>query len=82
MSITISRRARASERERERERETDSAKDRQEHGFELDAVFEPHVVAWLKNTEDRDVVEWVSRAVGMDKVGSLCVVSGQRGQDP
>ena len=41
---------------------------RQEHGFELDAFFEPHVIAWLKETEDTNTHEWVSRAVGMDSV--------------
>ncbi|WWC91481.1 uncharacterized protein L201_006427 [Kwoniella dendrophila CBS 6074] len=38
----------------------------QEHGFELDAFFEPHVLAWLKDTEGSQVHDWVSRAVGMD----------------
>ncbi|WVQ64082.1 uncharacterized protein L199_002241 [Kwoniella botswanensis] len=38
----------------------------QEHGFELDAFFEPHVMAWLKDTETSQVHDWVSRAVGMD----------------
>ncbi|WRT68812.1 uncharacterized protein IL334_005792 [Kwoniella shivajii] len=38
----------------------------QEHGFELDAFFEPHVLAWLKDTEGKEVHDWVSRAVGMD----------------
>lgn len=41
---------------------------RQEHGFELDNFFEPHVVAWLRDTEDNNTHEWVSRAVGMDSV--------------
>nr|XP_019047884.1 cytoplasmic protein [Kwoniella bestiolae CBS 10118]OCF26814.1 cytoplasmic protein [Kwoniella bestiolae CBS 10118] len=39
---------------------------KQEHGFELDAFFEPHVMAWLKDTETSQVHDWVSRAVGMD----------------
>nr|XP_019009601.1 cytoplasmic protein [Kwoniella pini CBS 10737]OCF48382.1 cytoplasmic protein [Kwoniella pini CBS 10737] len=38
----------------------------QEHGFELDSFFEPHVMAWLKDTEGSQVHDWVSRAVGMD----------------
>ncbi|OCF44431.1 cytoplasmic protein [Kwoniella heveanensis CBS 569] len=38
----------------------------QEHGFELDAFFEPHVIAWLKDTESDKIHDWVSRAVGMD----------------
>lgn len=41
---------------------------RQEHGFELDAFFEPHVLAWLRDTESSQTQEWVSRAVGMDSV--------------
>jgi len=44
---------------------------RQEHGFELDAFFEPHVLAWLKDTEGSQTQEWVSRAVGMDSVSHL-----------
>jgi hypothetical protein len=44
---------------------------RQEHGFELDAFFEPHVLAWLKDTESSQTQEWVSRAVGMDSVRDL-----------
>ncbi|WVR09258.1 hypothetical protein IAU60_006323 [Kwoniella sp. DSM 27419] len=39
---------------------------KQEHGFELDAFFEPHVVAWLRDTETNNIHDWVSRAVGMD----------------
>ncbi|EIW67151.1 hypothetical protein TREMEDRAFT_40715 [Tremella mesenterica DSM 1558] len=38
----------------------------QEHAFELDAFFEPHVEAWLRDTQDNNTHEWVSRAVGMD----------------
>ncbi|WVQ81673.1 hypothetical protein IAT38_003798 [Cryptococcus sp. DSM 104549] len=38
----------------------------QEHGFELDAFFEPHVMGWLKDTEVNNVHDWVSRSVGMD----------------
>ena len=49
---------------------------RQEHGFELDAFFEPHVLAWLRDTEGSQTQEWVSRAVGMDSVSqSFRVVS-------
>jgi len=44
---------------------------RQEHGFELDAFFEPHVLAWLKDTEGSQTQEWVSRAVGMDSVSHM-----------
>lgn len=43
---------------------------RQEHGFEHDAFFEPHVLAWLRDTEEQNTHEWVSRAVGMDSVRS------------
>jgi len=43
----------------------------QEHGFELDAFFEPHVLAWLKDTEGNEVHDWVSRAIGMDSVSFL-----------
>ncbi|WWD20945.1 hypothetical protein CI109_105423 [Kwoniella shandongensis] len=38
----------------------------QEHGFELDAFFEPHVEAWLRENEVNKVHDWVSRSVGMD----------------
>ncbi|ORY25540.1 hypothetical protein BCR39DRAFT_543937 [Naematelia encephala] len=38
----------------------------QDHGFELDIFFEPHVRAWLRDTEEQNTHEWVSRAVGMD----------------
>jgi hypothetical protein len=41
---------------------------RQEHGLELNAFFEPHVAAWLKDTESNTTQDWVSRAVGMDSV--------------
>lgn len=41
---------------------------RQEHGFEIDSFFEPHVLAWLRDTEDNNTHDWVSRAVGMDSV--------------
>lgn len=54
--------------------------DSQEHGFELDAFFEPHVQAWLKDTESSQTQEWVSRAVGMDSVSRPpvpgCLASG------
>lgn len=40
----------------------------QELAFELDAFFEPHVHAWLRDTEDNTTHDWVSRAVGMDSV--------------
>jgi hypothetical protein len=42
-----------------------------DHGFEIDAFFEPHVVAWLRETEASKVQEWVSRAVAMDQVRSF-----------
>ena len=53
---------------------------RQELGFELDPFFEPHVVAWIRDTEDIKTHEWVSRAVGMDSVGPIsfagvCILS-------
>ncbi|KAK8843517.1 hypothetical protein IAR55_007177 [Kwoniella newhampshirensis] len=38
----------------------------QEHAFELDAFFEPHVEAWLRENEANNVHDWVSRSVGMD----------------
>lgn len=41
---------------------------RQELAFELDPFFEPHVQAWLRDTEDNTTHDWVSRAVGMDSV--------------
>ena len=44
---------------------------RQEHGFELDAFFEPHVVAWLRDAAENDTHEWVSRSVGMDSVSAV-----------
>ena len=43
----------------------------QEHGLELNAFFEPHVAAWLKDTESNTTQDWVSRAVGMDSVNCL-----------
>ena len=43
----------------------------QEHGFELDAFFQPHVEAWLRDAEDNNVHDWVSRAVGMDSVSCI-----------
>ena len=49
-----------------------------EHGFEVDAFFEPHVIAWLRETEASKVHEWVSRAVAMDRVsrlGSLSILA-------
>ena len=42
----------------------------QEHGLELNAFFEPHVAAWLKDTESNTTQDWVSRAVGMDSVSA------------
>ncbi|KIR25299.1 cytoplasmic protein [Cryptococcus deuterogattii 99/473] len=38
----------------------------QDHGFDLDGFFEPHVRAWLKDTEANRVGQWVERSVGMD----------------
>lgn len=38
----------------------------QDHGFDLDEFFEPHVRAWLKDTEANRVGQWVERSVGMD----------------
>lgn len=40
----------------------------QDHGFDLDGFFEPHVRAWLKDTEANRVGQWVERSVGMDSV--------------
>ncbi|KAL7418776.1 hypothetical protein Q5752_006459 [Cryptotrichosporon argae] len=37
-----------------------------DHGFDVDTFFEPHVLAWLRETEVNDTQQWVSRAVGMD----------------
>lgn len=46
----------------------------QDHGFDLDTFFEPHVRAWLKDTEVNRVGQWVERSVGMDSVSvSACV---------
>lgn len=39
-----------------------------EYGFEVDAFFEPYVIAWLRETEASKVNEWVSRAVALDRV--------------
>jgi hypothetical protein len=36
--------------------------------FDMDAFFEPHVMEWLKATEEVDTHDWVSQAVGMDSV--------------
>ncbi|ORX38986.1 hypothetical protein BD324DRAFT_618118 [Kockovaella imperatae] len=38
----------------------------QEMGFELHHFFEPHIKAWLRETETLSIQEWVSRAIGMD----------------
>lgn len=37
-----------------------------DHGFDIDTFFEPHVVAWLRETEVNDTHQWVARTVGMD----------------
>lgn len=46
-----------------------------DHGFEIDSFFEPHVEAWLRETEASKVHEWVSRAVAMDNVSSSYQIS-------
>jgi hypothetical protein len=38
-----------------------------EHGFDLDGFFEPHVLAWLRDTEVSETYAWVARTVGMDQ---------------
>lgn len=38
-----------------------------EHGFDLDAFFEPHVVTWLRETEVNETHQWVARTIGMDQ---------------
>lgn len=37
----------------------------------MNAFFEPHVAAWLKDTESNTTQDWVSRAVGMDSVSCI-----------
>ena len=52
-------------------RYTLQAENSQEHGLELDAFFEPHIVAWLRDTEVNMTQAWVSRAVGMNSVSYI-----------
>lgn len=42
--------------------------------FDLEAFFEPHVMEWLKATEEVDTHNWVSRAVGMDSVSETSIL--------
>lgn len=41
-----------------------------EHGFDVDAFFEPHIVMWLRETEANETHQWVTRSVAMDSVGT------------
>jgi len=38
-----------------------------EHGFDIDAFFEPHVMMWLRETEANETYQWVARTIGMDE---------------
>lgn len=44
----------------------------------MDAFFEPHVMEWLKATEEVDTHDWVSLAVGMDSVSKSIASQDRR----